>query len=219
MSLKNNYKIGYHTLSEGSHNITFHIDSELFSSLDNEEIHNSDCTAEIVLKKGLSLLIMDICIKGHITTECDRCLEDVDIDVNFNGKLIVRLTHEVEDYEFLIDDKAEDTMLLNPGVEELDLKEYIHDSIMLSLPLQRIHTLDAKGEGGCNADMLNRFTIVDKEPNLFDLEDEDYEEEEGEDEEPSAMFKELQNMLNEIDLESDDFDDDLEEDLDTNDSK
>ena len=41
-----------------------------------------------------------------------------------------------------------------PG-DEIDLKQYIYESIVLSLPYQRVHP-----EGECNPEMLERFRIV-----------------------------------------------------------
>ena len=42
-----------------------------------------------------------------------------------------------------------------PGEDQVDLKQYIYESIVLSLPYQRVHP-----EGMCNPDMLERFRIV-----------------------------------------------------------
>ena len=44
---------------------------------------------------------------------------------------------------------------LLPGEESVDLKQYVYESIVLSLPYQRVHP-----EGECNPEMLERFRIV-----------------------------------------------------------
>lgn len=178
MKSKNNYKINYRKLGDGKYNIELHIDSEMFTSVDEGEIYGGDCDVKIVLTKGLSILRLEINIDGNVIVSCDRCLEEISIPIHFDGILIVKLTNEVQNSEFVIDDKAEDTLLLNPMIEELDLEEYLHDSIILSLPLQRVHPENEEGESSCNPDMLSRFTITD---NDWDFEEEEDDNEEEDD--------------------------------------
>lgn len=172
----NSYKINYHTLGEGKHNISFRIDSQVFTSVEDGEIRGGDCVADIVLVKGLSVLKLDVKINGTVLVDCDRCLEEVSVPIEFSGVLIVKVTNEVKDSEYLIDDKAEDTLLINPSIEELDLESYLYDSVLLSLPIQRIHPVDENGESGCNPDMLSRFTITEEAWDDDELDEEEDEE-------------------------------------------
>lgn len=181
MKSKTNYKIEYRKLSDGKHNIDLHIDSQMFASVDDGEIYGGDCEVKIALTKGLSTLQLEISIDGSVVVSCDRCLEEITTPIHFDGVLIVRLTNEVQNSEFVIDDKAEDTLLLNPMIEELDLKEYLYDSVILSLPLQRVHPENEEGVSGCNPDMLSRFAIVDNDWNFEDEDDEENEEDEDDD--------------------------------------
>lgn len=170
------YKIPYRSLAEGKHNIKLHIDSQMLASVEDGEIHGGDCDVDIVLTKKLSMLRFDIAISGTVMVDCDRCLEEISIPVDYEGVLIVKITTEVQNSEFVIDDKAEDTLLLNPMVEEVDLEEYLYDSVILSLPIQRIHEEDENGNIGCNQDMLARFTIAEEDWNNMGDEDDENEE-------------------------------------------
>lgn len=176
MKSQEKYKIAYRTLSEGKYEIKLHIDSQMFTSVEDGEIHDGDCDVDIVLIKSLSMLRLNIEISGTVKVNCDRCLEEISIPISYKGILIVKITNEVQDREFVIDDKVEDTLLLNPMVEELDLEEYLYDSVILSLPLQRVHEDNDEGESGCNPDMLSRFTIADDEWDFDDDEDDNEED-------------------------------------------
>ena len=46
-------------------------------------------------------------------------------------------------------------MWMLPGEDRVELAQYIYESIVLSLPYQRVHP-----EGECNPEMLERFRIV-----------------------------------------------------------
>ena len=177
MIADNRFKIDYHTLSDGKHNISFNVDSKMFGSMNNGVIHSGECVVNIDLTKSLSLLRLDVQINGIVIVDCDRCLEELPLAIRFDSVLFVKITNAVQDSEFVIDDKTEDTMLLNPLVEELDVTEYIYDSIMLSLPIKRVHAEDEDGESGCSSDMLSRFTVA----NDGDWDDDDEDDDEDED--------------------------------------
>ena len=49
-------------------------------------------------------------------------------------------------------------MWLSPSEDFVDLTQYIYESIVLSLPYQRVHP-----DGECDLDMLGRFRIVSKQ--------------------------------------------------------
>ena len=49
-------------------------------------------------------------------------------------------------------------MWISPAEGEVSLAQYIYESIVLSLPYQRV-----RPEGECDADMLHRFRIVSQE--------------------------------------------------------
>ena len=51
-----------------------------------------------------------------------------------------------------------EVLWLLPGTDEVDLAQYIYESIVLSLPYQRVHP-----EGECDPAMLERFRIVTDE--------------------------------------------------------
>ena len=73
------------------------------------------------------------------------------IPVDFEGRLIVRFSEEEHEYDG-------EVLWLVPGEDEVDLAQYIYESIVLSLPYQRVHP-----EGECDPDMLGRFRIVSDE--------------------------------------------------------
>ncbi len=185
MGRDKHYTIRYGELADGLQTLSFEIDSDFFASIEGSEIVGGKCVANIDVVKALSTLQMDISIEGEVTVSCDRCLEEVKIPINYGGRLMVKFSTEVEDVEYILDTKEEDTVIANPLVGELDIREYLYDSIILSLPIQRVHADDAPEGEGCNPDMLARFGVLDNTPidtiewdsDLYD--DDDNEEEDN----------------------------------------
>ena len=115
------------------------------------EIKGGRCDAHIDLKRSETMLEMSISIEGEVICECDRCLEDCTVAVDYAGDLVVKFSDEIDDYDG-------EVMWISPGEDKVDLTQYIYESIVLSLPYRRVHE-----EGGCNPEMLASFSTISEE--------------------------------------------------------
>ena len=158
------YTIAYKGLKNGSYDFDFQVDDSLFEAYDRVEIKSGSCQAHVDLKRSETMLELAIDIKGEVICECDRCLEDCPIEVDYAGELVVKFSDEIDDYDG-------DVMWISPSEDMLDLTQYIYESIVLSLPYRRVHE-----EGGCNPEMLAAFTELSEEE-FERLEEEASEEE------------------------------------------
>lgn len=148
MDVIKRYSIAYKGLKNGLHAFGFKVDSELFKAYESTEIKDGACDVRVALSRSESMLELDITIDGSIMVACDRCLENCDLPIAFEGRLLVKFSDEVEDYDG-------EVMWMSPSMSEVDLSQYIYESIVLSLPYQRVHA-----EGQCDPAMLARFNIV-----------------------------------------------------------
>ena len=144
------YSIAYKGLKNGSYDFDFQVDDKLFEAYDRVEIKSGDCKAHVELKRSETMLELGITISGEVICECDRCLEDCSIPVEFSGLLTVRFSDLQHDYDG-------DVMWIAKG-DQLSLKQYIYESIILSLPYRRVHE-----DGGCNPEMLAAFATISEE--------------------------------------------------------
>ena len=136
------YKIAYKGLKVGSYDFDFKVDNSLFEAFETEEIKGGDCDVRIALKRSEAMLELDVAIEGEVICECDRCLEDCPIAIEFNDTLLVKFSDETDYYDG-------EVMWISPAEDMVDLTQYIYESIVLSLPYSRVHE-----EGECNPDML-----------------------------------------------------------------
>ena len=145
------YKIAYKGLKTGSYDFDFQVDNSLFEAYETEEIKGGDCLVRVRLDRSEAMLELNISIEGKVICECDRCLEDCPIAIDYNGDLVVKFSEETDFYDG-------DVMWISPSEDMLDLTQYIYESIVLSLPYQRVHP-----EGECNPDMIARFGVISEE--------------------------------------------------------
>ena len=151
MDATKGYSIAYKGLKNGTHDFRFAVGGALFEAYGNAEIKDGDCTADVSLAKSETQLVADVAIRGSVVVACDRCLEDCRIPVDFEGRLVVKFSDEVREYDG-------EVLWLLPGEDEVDLAQYIYESIVLSLLYQRVHPEDE-----CDPEMLRRFRIVSGE--------------------------------------------------------
>lgn len=156
MDVLRKYSIPYKSLETGTHHFDFKVDDRFFEAFDGSEIHRGNADVRVTLDKQPHMLTLRFDIRGEAGVECDRCLGEFMMPVRYDGTLHVRFsaTEKESDGE---------VMWLSPAETELDLAQYIYESICLSLPYQRVHPDDANGRSTCDPDMLSRFRIVSEE--------------------------------------------------------
>ncbi len=168
--MKPRYVIAYKGLGEGAHEFEWKVAGDFWAAHPEGGIKGGEVDVRAVLEKGATsrgggVMRLETEMTGSVTVPCDRCLEDCELPVNFRGKLAVKFSAggEDEDANFLNERSEGDILWLTPGDAAIDLEQYIYESIVLSLPLQRVHPEDVHGTPLCNPAMLERFRIVSEE--------------------------------------------------------
>ncbi len=151
MDVEKSCIIPFKGLKPGVYTYDFKVDNTLFEAYESAEIKRGACDVRVELRRLESMLDMEVEIAGAVVVPCDRCLEDCEVRVAFEGNLVVKFSDEVREYDG-------EVMWLSPADDEVDLTQYIYESIVLSLPYQRVHP-----DGECDPEMMKRFRIVSSE--------------------------------------------------------
>ena len=172
-------------MRESSHTYTYKIDNQFFADIDAPQIQKGDLDVQLTVQKSIGVFVLDFHTEGVVYVPCDRCLDDVEIDIDTDNTLKVKLgEEESDDDEFIT-------------VSEMDgfinIAWYVYEFIALSLPIKHVH---APGE--CNEAMLgalNKYLKTDANADDMD-DDDDYEAGEATDDE--AAPKEIDPRWNEL---------------------
>ncbi len=154
---KDKYKVRYAGLAEGTHEYDYKLGKEFFLLFDNSSIENAHLNVKISIKKD-SERLMEIVfsIIGVIELQCDRCLDYFEHPVQIEELLFVKLGKSYQE-------EAENIIIWPENNPYFDIAPHIHDYVELSLPYQKVHPLDKKGNQGCNGQMieqLNKYLIL-----------------------------------------------------------
>lgn len=136
-------------LQIGKHQYDFPICGSFFKDYGNSQILDASLEADVELEKGSGWMNVSAYIEGTVTVECDRCLDDVEIPMDFECSMAVKFSSSVED------DEGDEFIIMDPADSELDLSQFLYDYVCLNLPLQKVHP-----EGECNRDMIERLGNV-----------------------------------------------------------
>lgn len=155
MDILNKYTIPYKGLKNGAHQFDFDLGDEFFSAFDASGINGGSCKVTIDLHKSSSMLLLNIVINGELRVDCDRCLDEIVMPVACDDQLTVKFSEtEIE--------SDGDVMWISPAEDLLQLGQYLYETIVLTLPYQRVHANLAD----CNQEMIEKFKIVSQ--NEFD---------------------------------------------------
>lgn len=132
------FTIAYKGLAEGPHRFEWTLDDRFFAAFDGSDTHGGNVKVILDLEKSVAGLGLEFTIGGEVRVECDRCAEECEVPVEWEGGFRVKYG---DGGEF-----DGEVMWLGAGEGELDVEQYIYESVVLALPLKRTHA-DCAPEG------------------------------------------------------------------------
>ncbi|MFP4557231.1 MAG: YceD family protein [Bacteroidales bacterium] len=153
----NRYVIQFKGLKTGSHNFQFAVDDAFFNEFDKSLIPGGELTADIEFIKHSSMLELKFKIHGTVDVPCDRCLEVFTVPTSFEGEVIVKISNSIPE-EF-----TDDVWHIDSNEHEINLAQYIYESICLSVPIKRYHGMLGTSTAECDQEMLNELDKLSPE--------------------------------------------------------
>lgn len=153
MTSNNPYIIDYQQLALGEFELQIHLDAALFAQFPQSEIIDANADATIHLTKHHNFAELDVKITGTASTPCDRCLDLVELPVNWHSNCIIKVTDQDPDSD------DPEIIYISPNESSVSLAHYLYESVALSLPVSRTHPKIEQ----CNQDVV-RFISAQQNP-------------------------------------------------------
>lgn len=135
------YKLNLKSLKDGKHEFAYRLDDAYFANIGGE-ITSGEVEAKVECVRHAEVYQLTISLDGYVVTACDRCLDEVELDVVTERNLVVKLGAEYQE--------ESDEIIIIPEREGVfDLQWLLYEDIILDLPLQRMHEDD-----DCNSSMM-----------------------------------------------------------------
>jgi len=143
------YVIQFAGLKEGRHEFEFDVDDSFFEQFESSEIKKGKLAVRVILDKNRQVLEMGFFIQGTVQSICDRCLDELDLPLQYQGKLFFKFGEE--SYEL-----TDEIIILSSSEYKINISQYIYEFIHLALPYRKIHP-DINGASGCNSGMIQKL--------------------------------------------------------------
>lgn len=160
-SALNTYSINFKGLKLGKHSFEFDLNDAFFQEFEEGEISRGQLKADVLLNRQNLLLEFNISIKGTVQVVCDRCLETFSLPTTFKGVLFAKIGTQVED-------SNDEIIFLTEEDHEVNLAQYLYESVCLSLPIKRYHGLNGTNANDCDKEMLAKMNVVGESENSDD---------------------------------------------------
>ena len=150
VGMNDKFIIPLNGLAAGMTEFSWQAGKEFFDSFENSEILDAHLDADVRVEKSGRYIGVDCDVRGEVTVECDRCLDELDMPIDVEIKLSVKYGNEESSED---PQQGEREVIFIPETDaEMDMSQIIYDYVCLSLPMQRMHD-----EGECNPEVMKRY--------------------------------------------------------------
>ncbi|MBQ9200913.1 MAG: DUF177 domain-containing protein [Bacteroidales bacterium] len=181
------FKLPLKSLSVGSHEYEYQLDTNWFTLIDGPEVSKGNVHAKVTVNNTGFLYEVLFRLDGVVEVPCDRCLEDMPLAIEQESRLIVKFGPEYAE-------ESEEVIIIPETDGELNIAWFLYEIIALAVPLKHVHP-----PGKCNKAMSSKLrkhlakSMDDEEDEDAFLLDEDFPEE-VEETETNPVWDELKKL-------------------------
>lgn len=135
------FKLALQSLPAGKHRQEFHLGKEFFVNMESTDIRDADLDVVLDIDHSHGAYDMTFTITGTVTLICDRCLDNLIMDIDTGYHIIV-------EYGDSYNDESDDILIIPHSDTSLNVAYMIYDTVALAIPIKHVHPL-----GKCNRAM------------------------------------------------------------------
>lgn len=140
------YVIQFAGLKNGEHAFAFSLTDDFFADAPNFDLYNSIIEAKVRLVKEETFMEWYFDTSGKANCNCDRCGDEMEINIEGQQKLIVKYGEEEAELD-------EELIQIPFEAYNFNLKNHIAECVLLNLPMRRVH----KSKKECNQEALDNL--------------------------------------------------------------
>jgi len=142
------FTIPFVGLKVGKHPFTFEISNTFFEHFEYDEFNEASIKLDVLLDKKTTLLEFALTYQGNVNVNCDVTNEPFDDTIEGEYHFVVK-------FGDTFNNENEDLLILPHGCYEVNIQQYIYESIILGLASRRIHP--GVEDGTLQSDILDKL--------------------------------------------------------------
>lgn len=150
MDTRKHFTIQFRGLSIGVHQFDYQINQSFFAEFEDSSITDSNIGVVVEFDRRVSMIVLNVSLKGTIKSECDRCMEAIDLPIEGQQQLMVKYSEEDKEEE-------DDVFYINPLASSFNIAKYVYELAHLSIPLRKLKPLCLETPEACEFNILDYF--------------------------------------------------------------
>jgi uncharacterized metal-binding protein YceD (DUF177 family) len=163
MGTRREYEIAFVGLKPGVHEFQYEIDSRFFEEFGKQDFQNCKANVKLELEKNTGFMMLKFEIGGTVGVSCDRCGNDLPLELWDEFEMLVKMTDEPE--KMNEEEESPDVYYISRTESHLHVKNWIYEFIILSIPMQKMCRESEMGGPHCNQEVLARLAQLNPQPN------------------------------------------------------
>lgn len=161
MSHRREYDIAFVGLKAGDHHFTYDITDKFFEPYQQQDFTNCLAAVKLKLEKQSGFMMLKFDIDGNVEVVCDRCGNNLRLQLWDEFNLIVKIVDEPE----LMNEREDDPDIyyISKGESHLNVSDWIYEFINLTLPMQKMCKDSEIGGPQCNTEVLAKLRQMEHE--------------------------------------------------------
>lgn len=139
------YNIALKNLSSGTHTYEYDLDRKYFEAIDSDEVRKGNVRVTVTVKKMSSSFELNFDLKGVVQVPCNRCLDDMDMEIDSQNRLIVKLGKEYSE-------ESDEIVIIPEDEGAINIAWFLYEFVALQIPIKHVHP-----PGQCNRMMSSKL--------------------------------------------------------------
>jgi len=149
MSSRREFEIAFVGLKPGVHEFSYQVNNRFFEEYGDQDFRDCEANIKLLLEKNNSFMLLRFEIGGKADVICDRCNNQLPIQLFDDFTVTVKMTDDPE----VMNEQEEDpdVYYISRGESHLDVKNWIYEFVNLSIPMQKTCEYENMDGPYCNA--------------------------------------------------------------------
>ncbi len=155
MAGRREYDIAFVGLKPGVHGYNYEVSDKFFEAFQQQDFTNCCAQVKLLLEKKSSFMLLRFEIGGSLMVTCDRCNDDLKLDLWDEFAITVKM---VEEPDLMNEEGDPDVYYISRGESHINVENWIYEFVNLSIPMHKVCSANGKQ---CNADVLKMLDQLD----------------------------------------------------------
>ena len=144
-------------LKNGIHQFNFQVDKGFFDAFEESIIKDGLFDVQLDFDKRVDMFVLVFTFNGTARTNCDRCLEKIDLPIEGTEQLIVKVAETPSEEDEIV--------YITDTLSSLNVAKYIYEYIHLGMPLIKVYDCENDDPMPCNEKILDILDQKESEEN------------------------------------------------------